>query len=121
MPFFSMVGPNPDDVMEPGSGGGIRLFFNSHPMNYYTGKYNGCYRKMWFRFGEYCSSQNEFGHVPGNCEFKVGKAPNDGWFTNDLYPDNIERVPTPAPVPTPPTTPSPVRIGPTDRPSSRPD
>jgi hypothetical protein len=114
-----MVGPNPADLREPGQGGGIRLFLNGLPVSYYTGKYNGCYRSMWFRFGEYCSAQEEVGHTQSDsCSFREGKAPDDGWFENDLYPPHIPRPATPAPAPSPPTTPVPGRTGPTDAPAA---
>jgi hypothetical protein len=88
--------------------------FNGLTANYYTGKYNGCYKTMWFRFGEWCSAQEEFWYAPGDCKFTAGRAPDDGWFEGDLRqvgpaPPTAHH-PTQAPVPTPPVTAAPVRV-----------
>jgi hypothetical protein len=118
-----MVG---NDLTTPSSGGGLRLLLNNLTVNYYTGKYNGCYKMMWFRFGDWCSDQDEFGYEPGHAKgcgnFTEGRAPDDGWFKGDLYqvgtPKPSTPKPTLAPVPTPPVARAPVRNGPTNRPAS---
>jgi hypothetical protein len=109
-----------NDQSATSKGGGFRLLFNGLTANYYTGRYNGCYKTMWFRFGEWCSAQEEFWYAPGNCNFTAGRAPDDGWFEGDLRqvgpaPPTAPH-PTQAPVPTPPVTPAPVRVVQTQKP-----
>jgi hypothetical protein len=101
-------------------GGGIKLFFNHFVVNYYTGRYNGCYKEMWFLFGDWCGDATEFGYTNGtDCVFWEGKALDNGWLPDDLYPPNYPRM-TPEPTPPPhvptPAMPVPTRIGPAERP-----
>jgi hypothetical protein len=122
-----MVG---NDLTSPGNGGGFRLLLNGETVNYYTGKHNGCYKKMWFRFGEWCGAGEQFGYEqsgdddndePEGCgNFTVGRAPDDGWFEGDLYQVGTANLAaqtlSPAPSPSPPVPRPPVRIRPTDKP-----
>jgi hypothetical protein len=123
----SMVG---NELTSPSNGGGFRLMFNGLTVNYYTGKYNGCYKTMWFRFGEWCSDQEQFWYESGDAgcgNFTAGRAPDDGWFEGDLYQLGETAVNGTAPMPAPepavvrapvearPVPAAPVTVGPTDR------
>jgi hypothetical protein len=129
-----MVG---NELTSPSNGGGFRIMFDGLTVNYYTGKYNGCYKTMWFRFGEWCSAQQQFWYEPGEAgcgNFTEGRAPDDGWFEGDLYQvggnnatNTTDPSPALAPAPSPaaapepaparPVSAAPVRVGPTDRPA----
>jgi hypothetical protein len=102
--------------------------FNGLTVNYYTGKFNGCYKTMGFRFGEWCSDQEQFWYEPGEAgcgNFTAGRAPDDGWFEGDLYEVGGTngtapmRAPEPAvvraPVAARPVPAAPVTVGPADR------
>jgi hypothetical protein len=123
----SMVG---NELTSPSNGGGFRLMFNGLTVNYYTGKFNGCYKTMGFRFGEWCSDQEQFWYEPGEAgcgNFTAGRAPDDGWFEGDLYDvgGTVTNKTAPMPAPEPavvrapmtarPAPAAPVTVGPTDR------